>query len=421
MKISLSSEISSVLQVAHKEEMLDRDDSLAIFIDVAIINDRFKRLKDSFPDGTLHAIPIKTNPLSYILKHTVAAGMGLEAASFGEVHLATNAGVDSKKLVFDSPAKTASEISTLRKVCPGARLNANSLEELERYCSNDSGFRLGLRINPQVDSQTVASMNLGAKYSKFGVPLIFQAEIIAACCKWKDIDCLHLHIGSQVPSTEPMIQAIKKVIALAEMINAKARCRKIRYLNIGGGFPVNYDSTDPYRLEEFAVELEDQCSQLFSGEFGLITEYGRYVYANSAWVASKVEYVKSLRDCQTVITHAGADMFIRECYNPEDWYHEIQILNENLEIKNAPNTTTSIAGPLCFGGDYVARNRDLPQATTGDTVVIRDIGANTFALWSRHCSRPFPKVFAYNSLIPDWDLRIVKNRKSYRDIINFWS
>ena len=68
MKISLSSEISSVLQVAHKEEMLDRDDSLAIFIDVAIINDRFKRLKDSFPDGTLHAIPIKTNPLSYILK-----------------------------------------------------------------------------------------------------------------------------------------------------------------------------------------------------------------------------------------------------------------------------------------------------------------------------------------------------------------
>jgi diaminopimelate decarboxylase len=55
-----------------------------------------------------------------------------------------------------------------------------------------------------------------------------------------------------------------------------------------------------------------------------------------------------------------------------------------------------IAGPLCYNGDYVVKNLKLPAIQEGDIFVIRNSGANTFGLWSRHCSRSIPKFVTYD-------------------------
>ncbi len=421
LKTTTRNEITAILEQASRRQLIDDDDTLTVFLDIAILNDRMERVKNCFPSNSLHAIPIKTNPLTCALQHVVSSGQGLEAASLGEIYLALNAGAKPEKIVFDSPAKTAREIALLRNLCPSMRLNADSLEELQLYSKRNSGFQLGLRINPLVESGTLPSMNVSKAHSKFGVPLTDRRLVIEACCQWQDIDCLHLHIGSQVPSIEPMIKATDRVLALADQINQTAGFNKIQTIDIGGGFPVNYHQGAHYHIEHYAEALKERCPGLFSGQYQLITEFGRYIYANSAWAATTAQYVKKRPGHQLLITHVGADMLLRECYAPGDWHHEITLLDDNYIQKISNLVNSDIAGPLCFGGDVIDKGLTLATACSGDTIVIHDVGANTFALWSRHCSRPFPKVLTYNSAQTDYKLHIAKDREAYSKIVDFWT
>ena len=111
-------------------------------------------------------------------------------------------------------------------------------------------------------------------------------------------------------------------------------------------------------------------------------------------------------------------MFLRECYNPGDWHHEMFLLDADGNIKDGQLVECDIAGPLCFGGDFIRRSVKLPQPAPGDLLVVQDTGANTFSLWSRHCSRQFPKVISCNG---SNDIRIAKQRESVDSIIEFWS
>ena len=116
----------------------------------------------------------------------------------------------------------------------------------------------------------------------------------------------------------------------------------------------------------------------------MITEFGRYVHAHAGWVATRVEYVKEApNDRQIAIVHVGADMFLRECYNPNDWQHKHFVIEKNFAKKtDSGAVTVDFAGPLCFGGDFVIRNSKLPKVEAGDWLIIQDVGANSFSLLS---------------------------------------
>lgn len=411
--------VSRAYAVALDRGLIGADDTAVIFIDLRVLEDRLNCLREAFPAGTLHAIAVKTNPLGPVLRHIVDGGMGLEAASFGEVMLAVRAGAAAERIVFDSPAKTHEEIDYLRNHLPGMRVNADSLAELARYPKQGSGLRLGLRINPLVSAGSVASMTVSTADSKFGVPIVERDEITAACLANEDLDCLHLHVGSQYARLEPAVDAVRKVIDLAAHINAVAGTRRITTIDMGGGFPVNYEDGEEYVVSAYAELLREQCPELFDGAYQLITEFGRFVHANACWAASRIEYVKAKHDGAILISHAGADMFLREAYNPGDWAHRIHLLDASGRPKSGNALTTDVAGPLCFGGDFVARDIELPAAEEGDVLAIRDIGANTFSLWSRHCSRPFPKVIAMDGQ-DDSAMRVIKERESWEQIAEFW-
>lgn len=412
--------IAAQYQQALHQGLVDNDDTALIFIDLDIISDRVQRLKQAFPANSLHAVAVKTNPLTAVLQHLIAADTGLEAASMGEVMLANNAGLPANKLVFDSPAKTSAEIAWLAEHLPGMRINADSLAELSRYSNSGNAFHLGLRINPLVVPNSLAAMTVSTADSKFGVPISERDAIISACLQQPALDCLHMHIGSQYSDFTPVIEAVRLILALAAEINQQAGKQKITTLDIGGGFPVNYGDGPDYRVEDYAAALQQACPELYDGQYHVVTEFGRYVHANAAWVASRIEYVKPKNDGEILISHAGADMFLREAYSPGDWHHNMFLMDQAGTIKANDEATTQhsdIAGPLCFGGDFVAKSVALPQAQSGDVLAIRDAGANTFALWSRHCSRPFPKVIACKT----GKMTVVKQRESFEQIIDFWS
>ncbi|MEO7986706.1 MAG: diaminopimelate decarboxylase [Gemmatimonadales bacterium] len=425
MELITRKEICSAWREAVSRELIASDDTSVIFVNFSIIQDRVRRLREAFPEDTLHAVAIKTNPLAAVLKFLNELDVGFEAASLPEVRLARNAGLINERIILDSPAKTRSEIQMLMREYPGMRVNADSLAELHRYPAVGSGLRLGIRINPLVVSDTVGYMNVGGSKSKFGEPISNRGRIIEACLARNDIECLHIHIGSQFVDAGPTIQAVGAVLELAEEVNARSAQQRIRCLNLGGGFPVNFfPDSSPFRIEDYASALRDSCPRLFDGTYQLITEYGRYVHANACWAVSDVEYVKPAGDQVNLIVHLGADMFLRECYNPGDWHHEMFLIDGQGIEKNGKTITTSVAGPLCFGGDFVRISFSLPPAEPGDRLVIQDVGANTFSLWSRHCSRPFPKVISYES--PPGSsgpvkMRVARPREDIDSIVNFWN
>lgn len=427
MKLIAQQDFSKYYKLAVRNKLLEDDDTLAIFFDLSILEDRVNILKHNFPSDSNHAIAIKTNPLSFILKYLVESGCGLEAASATEVLLACNAGLANQKIVFDSPAKTESEIKQLKQDCSNLHINADSLSELNLYSKHGSGFTLGLRINPAIKNDAISYMNVSGEESKFGEGLHRKEDIISAFMEWDDLVCLHIHSGSQYSDLDPCVEAISLVVDLAKEINDislnKNGKKKITTIDIGGGFPVNYFLNEkPFNIESYVGKLKQACPELFSGEYKLITEFGRFVHANAAWAVSNIEYVKPAAEMSNIITHAGADMFLRECYNPGDWHHELQILNSDGELKeDSHKAKMNIGGPLCFGGDFIDRNRQLPKVSPGDKLVIQDVGANSFSLWSRHCSRPFPKVIAYRSELNGEDMRVTKQRESVNKIIEFWS
>ncbi len=422
------SEMSRLLSMALSDSNLIRSDDTALFFyDLSIINDRINRLKEVFPENTLHAVAAKANPLTGMLKRIKTPGVGLEVASLPELHLAEKAGFAPQKIVFDSPCKTRAEIEYALHA--GVYINADSFDELERIdellTTIESKSKIGLRINPQVGIGSIKSTSVAGMISKFGVPLNDnRLQIIDCYRKYSWLKGIHVHIGSQGCPVPLLVKGIRKTLDLAIEINIvliQESKAPVSVFDIGGGLPVSYhQGYEPVTMIQYVSMLKIDCPELFTGEFRLITEFGRYIYANAGWVASKVEYVKREPDYNIILVHVGADLFLRKCYNPGDWHHRITVVDKNGNPKNGIDKNKYIvAGPLCFAGDVLATDLILPLVTEGDYILIHDAGAYTLSMWSRYNSRQILKVIGYHS--DNNTFEILKERETPEDIQAFWS
>ena len=409
-------QIAGTFREALSKGLVRTEDTAVLFHDLVFLEHRIRRLISAFPSTTLHALAIKANPLIKLMEFTreISPQVGVEAASIGEVQLALEAGYEPHRIVFDSPVKTIEELEfALGK---GVCLNIDNLAELDRIDrllqKRESRSVIGLRINPQVGTGTIAESSVAGVYSKFGVPVqTKRAEILNAFRSHPWLKGIHLHVGSQGCSPELLLAGVKAGCAL--MLDAGCRM-----LDIGGGFPISYDSkVDPPKIEEYADALKASCPSLFTLHSSLLTEFGRWVYVNSGWTATRVEYVKRDPGINTAMIHTGADLFVRECLNPKDWQHQYSVLDRNGNLKSGVSENPwNLAGPLCFSGDILAKNVPLPEIEEGDYVIIRDTGGYTYSMWSRYNSRVAPRVLGYAGS----EFKILKEREDFREMAEFW-
>lgn len=393
-------EIEALYFNSLENNILAIEDKAVIFYAKAMLLDRLAILQRHFPSRTLHSVAIKANSSLEVLQLIVAEGFGLEAASLEEVKLAIAAGIAPQKIVFDSPVKTREEIAYCHHKLPGMFVNANSLVELERYPTDFSG-KLGLRINPLVHTDAPDFFDVVRKNSKFGVPISQENEILEACLKYTYISGLHLHVGSGIKDFSGNVAGIEKVLNLAHLINEKRKLAKIAtkidWIDIGGG--IHFDAEQgEFSVQAFVQVLETE-TDLFQS-FDVITEYGAFVHKHNSFAISRIEYILESNFsgiAHTAFIHVGADLFLRKVYsNLPIEYPCFIIKNKNvLSPMDSGFERYNIAGPLCFAGDYLYYDLELPTLEEGDIFVIQDIGANTLSMWSRHCSREEPKVVVY--------------------------
>jgi len=417
--------IGSSLRSALGTGFIREEDTLVIFHDLSFLKERIQYLNSLFPPQTLHALAIKANPLFRILELSRPLGAGAEVASIGELKLALKAGYPAEKIVFDSPVKTWQDLEFALNA--GVHINVDSLAELERIATlkqktNYHGT-IGIRINPQVGLGSILESSVAGEYSKFGIPVrTKRKELIDAFLTYPWITGVHLHVGSQGCSMELLLNGIGVLYDLVNEVNEQRKAleqQPISIFDIGGGFPISYRKDEiPVSMEEYAKAIKNSYPLLFTPHFSLLTEFGRWVYVNAGWTVSRVEYVKHDPGISTLMIHAGADLFLRECLNPISWPHEYSVFDKSGNLKSGSDIIPyNLAGPLCFSGDILARNITLPIVEEGDYLVIHDTGGYTYSMWSRYNSRQTPRIIGYRGD----EFEILRERESYDDVAGFWS
>ncbi len=400
---------------------LNENRNSLIVHDLDRLRQRLSTLTAAFPTSTLHAIAIKANPLVEILKVCVDSGAGLEAASIEEVYLAIAAGCPPERIIFDSPAKTQAEIEECLR--EGIHLNVDNFAELTRIefaqAKARSKSTIGLRINPEVSSGLISQTSVGSAGSKFGVSISQDRQrIISAFDNHRWLIGLHIHVGSQGCSLDLLCQAAAKLQSLREAIETNTG-RPLSIVDIGGGLPAAYAEGDqPPTPGQYAAELGARVPALTDGRLRLMTEFGRAIHAGCGIALSRVEYVRPVTaDHQMAVIHLGADFLLRPVYRSADWKHEFLLFDRHGNLKSGAKIKVTIAGPLCFAGDILATELPMPRPEPGDWIAVRDCGAYTLSMWSRHCSRGIPTVLGFDR----GGVELLRSAETPTDIVRFWS
>lgn len=413
--------IEAVLARAAAAGVFEEEPPLAVFYDLDRFRARLRAARDAFPASTLHALAVKANPVGPMLREARDMGFAAECASIVEVLHARDSGFAPERIVFDSPAKTAREIGLALDA--GFYLNVDNFQELSRVAAHleehPSRSIVGIRVNPSVGAGAIAALSTAIPTSKFGVTLDEHHDrILDAFRSLPWLRALHVHVGSQGCPIELAAAGVRRVATLADEIEAAAG-RRIEVLDIGGGLPVSYDGAGAPTFAEYARALQAAIPGIFDGRFRLVTEFGRAMSANAGWIASRVEYTKIAGGRRIAVIHAGADLLVRTAYLPDTWRHRVTVHDASGRLKSGAAEPWDIAGPLCFSGDLVARERALPPIEPGDLVVVHDAGAYTLSMWSRYNSRRAPAVHGYEGDSPA--LRLLKKAESEEDVLRFWA
>jgi len=302
---------------------------------------------------------------------------------------------------------------------------------------------VGVRVNPLLGSGAIETLSVSNARSKFGMPLPdveTRERLVGYFVKYSWLRGLHVHVGSQGCGMVMLAAGATYVVDLADEIDDRCGAKRISTIDIGGGLPSNYgsESMGGFSFSDYVAALRKGCPRLFDTKRRVVTEFGRAIQSKIGWVAAEIEYVKNVPNVankadfpqKTLVTHAGADLFMRTCYSPESFPVRIEAFRCDrgsspcvFAAKDEAVLKYDIAGPLCFGGDKIGLGIELSQhLKEGDFVVVLDSGANCLSLWSHHCSRVPPPVFAYSRTKDNAiEIQLVKETSSsLRHTLDFW-
>lgn len=375
------------------------------------------------PLDPLVCFSIKSCANVHLIRLLVDAGSGIDVVSGGEFFRARHAGTPPDKIVAAGAAKTEAELRYLLSARVGW-LNVESEQEFEvaARLARELGVeqRCALRVNPNVaDARTHAKTTTGQRGSKFGVDLERAEEFFERYGRDAHLrlNGLHVHIGSPIYSAAPYIQAIENVLSLQRGL--AARGFSIASLNIGGGFAANYDSTYA-EFSAYADPIVEKLTPFVEGGGKILLEPGRTISANTAILATTVQYTKRAGDRNVVLVDAGMNDLIRPSLY--DSYHHIwpaRVAPELAPVNRAERQplpgleTYDIAGPICESSDYFARERRIPGVARGDVLAVFSVGAYGMVMASQYNAHPRPA-----EVLVDGDrAHVIRARESYEDLI----
>lgn len=352
---------------------------------------------------------MKSNSNLAILRLFGAMGGGLDIVSGGELFRALKAGVPPGRVVFAGVGKSDEEIAFALE--QGVLLfNVESEEELANIGA--AARRLGaraqvaIRVNPDVDPQTHPYIATGLKKSKFGIDISRAREQYRAAAALEGVEPtgVHCHIGSQITTSAPFADAVDIVARLVEALREDGR--DIRYLNLGGGLGITYSDEAPPLPKDYAAAILPRLEGLGCT---LIFEPGRVITGNAGILVSRVLYGKANPEKRFVIIDAGMNDLIRPSLYQA--FQDVWPVEE--AARERARRVTDLVGPICESGDYLAKDRSLPELRRDDLVAVMSAGAYGFTMASNYNSRPRPPEI----LVRGSEYHVIRERETYDDLV----
>ncbi len=381
----------------------------------AAIEANYRALADAFaPASPLICYSVKANGNLAILRLLRDLGAGFDIVSGGELFRALRVGADPAKIVFAGVGKTGDEI---RQALQAGILMFNVESQPELAAIDRAAAALGtqarvaLRLNPDIDPKTHRHITTGKKETKFGIDLAAARALVARMAEWPSVRLIgyHAHIGSQVTDPKPHAASLAKLIAFAA--EGVAQGGAIEYVNIGGGFGISYvpgQAPPPSAFAELLLPLLAQAPK----PPRLVMEPGRFIVGNAGVLLTRVVYVKRNSEGRRfVICDAAMNDLIRPALY--DAHHRIWPAASERPFESDGLAPADVVGPVCESGDFLARDRPLPEVAEGDLLAVFGAGAYGFSMSSNYNARPRAcEVLANGS-----DYRVVRRRETHEDLI----
>jgi diaminopimelate decarboxylase len=367
-------------------EVAERAGTPAFVYNAEAIRNRYRSL-----DAALAPIPhricfaVKANSNLAVLRILRDLGAGADIVSSGELARVLAAGFDPAHVVFSGVGKTAGELRSAIRAGIG-HLNVESTEELQHIAhiadAEQAQVKIGIRVNPDVTTETHPYISTGKSGIKFGLPtdqVVGAAEFIQQHPRL-ELTTLAMHLGSQLVNTEPFRLGIRKLIDLVERVR-RSGTTTLQVLDIGGGLGIRYSdeqSLDPLAFAAAVVPL------LAPTKLTVYLEPGRFLVGSAGVLLTRVLYRKHSGGKEFVVVDAGMNDLVRPSHYQA--YHEIVELVE----QHRPGSRADVVGPVCETGDFLALDRSLPGLEAGDGLAVLGAGAYGFVMASNYNSRPRP-------------------------------
>ena len=360
--------------------------------------------------GRAHLVcyAVKANSNLAILNVLASLGSGFDIVSIGELERVLVAGGDPGKIVFSGVGKREDELQRALEV--GIRcFNVEVPGELDRLnrIAGELGKKapVSLRVNPDVDAQTHPYISTGLKENKFGIEMYKAFDEYIRASEMRNIEVVGIdcHIGSQLTSLDPFVDALDRVLVLVDKL--KKAGVTIRHLDIGGGLGIRYNNESPPNPSDYSKVLSDRLLGL---DYELLMEPGRAIVGNAGILVTRVEYLKS----NTVKNFAIVDAAMNDLIRPALYQAWQAILPVN-QSDAVPTRTYDVVGPVCETGDFLGKERVL-SISAGDLLAVRSSGAYGFCMSSNYNSRPRPP-----EIMVDGDrMTLVRRRETVTELFD---
>ncbi|WHH51388.1 diaminopimelate decarboxylase [Pseudomonas sp. Ap32] len=332
--------------------------------------------------GTEHLVcfAVKANSNLGVLNVLARLGAGFDIVSGGELERVLAAGGRADRVVFSGVGKTREDMRRALEVGVHC-FNVESTDEMERLqvVAAEMGkvAPVSLRVNPDVDAGTHPYISTGLKENKFGIAIADAEAIYVRAAQLPNLEVVGVdcHIGSQLTTVEPFLDALDRLLVLVDRL---AECGiHLRHLDLGGGVGVRYRDEQPPRVADYIKAIRERVGKR---DLALVFEPGRYIVANAGVLLTRVEYLKHTEHKDFAIIDAAMNDLIRPAL------YQAWMGVSAVKPRAGEGRAYDLVGPICETGDFLGKDRVLNLAE-GDLLAVESAGAYGFVMSSNYNTR----------------------------------
>ncbi len=371
------------------------------------LKENINNFKENFKSfSPLICFSVKSNTNVNMIKEIKKFGLGADVVSKGELMLALKAGVDPSKIVFSGVGKTNEEINFAieKKILLINAESKSEIQEINKIAKRKRKIvKVGIRLNPNTDAKTLKQISTGKSENKFGVDSKIFYELVNYCKNSKNISlqCLSVHIGSQILDHKPYERMLKAVGNIIDKTN-----HKFKFVDLGGGMGISYsDKIKKLNYKKYNLAIKNFLKK---HDTKIIFEPGRSIIGNTGTLISKIIYIKDSGNKKFIILDAAMNDLMRPALYGA--IHKILPVNKSNRISRY---IYEFVGPICESTDKFVTLKKFQKLKEKDLVAICDVGAYGMSLSSNYNLRPK----AVELLIKGRKIKIIKNRQKHTDLI----